>query len=94
MSTVTSRHVAFLANGGTCTTIEYEDGGRATIITISDRPLGTTHLPARPHYSPGTVGYRTAMRIIDAKFHDGVITAADATQMEEDYVTDSDREER
>lgn len=94
MSTVTSRHVRFLDNGGTCTVIEYEDGGRATIISIPDRPLDTTTLPARPHYSPGTIGYRNAMRIIDAKFHGGVITAAEATQMEEDYVTDSDREER
>jgi hypothetical protein len=94
MSTVTSRHVKFLDNGGTCTTIEYEDGGRATIITIPDRPLKTTQQPDRPRYSPGTIGYRNAMRIIDAEFHNGVITATAATQMEEDYVTDSDREER
>jgi len=94
MSTVISRHVAFLDNGGTCTTIDYEDGGRATIITIPDRPLETIHQPARPRYSPGTLGYRSAMRIIDAEFHKGAITAAAATQMEEDYVTDSDREER
>ena len=94
MSSVISRHVEFLANGGTCTTIDYEDGGRATIITISDRPLGMTQMPARPRYSPGTLGYRNAMRIIDAEFHNGVITATEATRMEEDYVTDSDREER
>jgi hypothetical protein len=94
MSTVISRHVAFLDNGGTCTTIEWEDGGRATIITIPDRPLETTPVPTRPRYSPGTLGYRSAMRIIDAEFHAGRITAAAATQMEEDYVTDSDREER
>ena len=94
MSTVISRHVEFLANGGTCTTIDYEDGGRATIITIPDRPLGMTQLPTRPRYAPGTLGHRNAMRIIDAEFHKGVITATAATQMEEDYVTDSDREER
>jgi hypothetical protein len=94
MSTVTSRHVKFLDNGGTCTTIDYEDGGRATIISIPNRPLKTTQRPARQRYSPGTLGYRNAMRIIDAEFHNGVITAAEATRMEEDYVTDSDREER
>jgi len=94
MSAITSRHVKPLANGSTCTTIEYEDGGRVIIVSIPDRPLGSTHLPARPRYSPGTLGYRTAMRIIDAEFREGRITAAAAAQMEEDHVTDSDREEQ
>jgi hypothetical protein len=94
MSVVISRHVEFLASGGTCTTIEWADGGRATIVSMPDMPLADTSEPMRPRYSPGNAGFQRAMRIIDDKFHFGRITAADARQMEEDYITEIDREER
>ena len=94
MSIVISRTVEITATGGTCTTIEWADGGRATIIAIPDRPLVNIQERLIPRYAPGNAGYQRAIRIIDAKFDCGQITAADATQMEEDYVTDSDREER
>lgn len=94
MSTVISRTIQKLASGRSCEVIEWADGGRATIITIPDMPLSNTQESTRPRYQPGNAGYQRAMRIIDAKFDDGRITAAEASQMEEDYVTESDRQER
>ena len=93
MSKVVSDTVTTLPSGGSRRIIEWEDGGRAEFILMSDMPLVNTQDSARPRYQPGNAGYQRAMRIIDAKFDDGRITAKQATQMEEDYITESDRAE-
>jgi hypothetical protein len=93
MSDVISRHVEFLAHGMTRTTIVWVSGTRLTTISypeIAARPAP----PTGPRYQPGNAGYRRAMRTIDARVENGVITAEEGRQMEEDYITRSDREER
>jgi hypothetical protein len=93
MSRVVSRTVELTPRGATCTVIEFEDGCRATLITL---PQAVSTSPPRylPRYRPGTDGYQRAMRTIGALAESGEITSRAAQQMEEDYITDSDREER
>ena len=93
MSKVISRHVEFLPDGGTCTTIEWEGGFKVSSYTT---PLPDGDVLIRqnsgPRCSPGNAGYQRAMRTIDARVESGAITAADGRQMEEDCITRLDRE--
>jgi len=89
MSKVISRHVEFLPNGGTCTTIEWEGGFKVSSYTIGDVLIQQN---SGPRCSPGNAGYQRAMRTIDVRVEGGRITAAEGRQMEEDCITRLDRE--
>jgi hypothetical protein len=93
MSEAVTKTVTHLPSGGTCTTFEWESGTKAYFYSIPDAFVSpSASMP--PRYQPGDAGYQRALRIIDAQFDDGQITAREATQREEDYVTESDRAER
>ena len=93
MTKVISRHVAFLPGGGTSETIEFDGGFKVTRVSFGDTFVAPSpSMP--PRYQPGDDGYRRAMRTIDANVENGSITAAAGRQMEEDYITESDRRER
>jgi len=92
VSEVISRTVERLPSGVTCTTIEWEGGLKVHTYTFAGIAFAPSPSTA-PRYQPGNAGYRRAMRIIDAKVNGGEITPEEARQMEEDYITRSDREE-
>lgn len=93
MSEVIARTVQHLPCGGTCTTLEYKGGFKVHQYKIGEIVVAPSRSTA-VRYQPGNAGYRRAMRIIDAKVNGGEITPEEARQMEEDYITRSDREER
>jgi len=93
MSKVISRHVEFLPNGGTCTTIEWEGGFKVSSYTMPLPDGGVLNQQnSGPRYSPGNAGYQRAMRTIDVRVENGRITAAEGRQMEEDCITRLDSE--
>jgi hypothetical protein len=92
VSRVISTTVEHLPSGGTCTTIEWEGGFKVHQYRIVDAVAVEPTPSNAPRYQPGNAGYRRAMRIIDAKVNGGEITPEEARQMEEDYITQSDRE--
>lgn len=93
MSAVISRSVEHLPGGMTRTTIEWVGGFKLTTVSLSGG-VSEPSASLAPRYRPGNAGYRRAMRIIDARVENGVITAEEGRQIEEDYITRSDREER
>jgi hypothetical protein len=82
-----------MPHGMTRTTIVWGNGTRLTTISYPEA-FAETEATTVPRYRPGNAGYQRAMRIIDARVENGVITAEEGRQMEEDYITRSDREER
>lgn len=91
MSRIVAQETRTLPDGGVMTVTEFEGGFRITSFG-GRSPMAEAPAADYVRLRPGTAGFRRAMRVIDARVIDGVITPDEAVQREEDLVTKYDRE--